>query len=249
MKNEKNSNSVVKSAKRALEIFEFFAEVKKPATVMEVARTLDYPQSSTSVLMESLRNLGYLSYDRFTRQFTPTLRIAFMGNWVQENMYNDGNLLRMMGKLQRETGETVILGLQNDIHVQYMHSIQAIAPLRLFVRSGALRPLARAATGKMLLSAKSDEEIRALVIRINAEEEQSQNRIKLKELMADIEQCRESGYSMTVSSVTEGAGVIAVLLNGSPGQPLLSVGIGAPNQRLAERKQEIVDTLRDVLQL
>ncbi|HJV84180.1 MAG TPA: helix-turn-helix domain-containing protein [Noviherbaspirillum sp.] len=245
---EKPSHSVVKSARRVLEIFEFFAGRQAPATVMEVSRELGYPQSSTSALMESLRSLGYLSYDRYSRQFNPTLRVAFMGNWVQESMYSDGNLFRLMVDLQQRSELTVILGLQNDIYVQYIHSIQSASPLRLFVRPGTLRPLARAAIGKMLLSTKSDKEIRALLTRINATEEVPENRIKFADLMKDIEGCRRDGYYISQGTVTHGAGVIAMLLPESPGQPPMGLGIGAPMSRLLKKKQEVIDMLQEALQ-
>lgn len=248
MVDEKRSDNVVKSARRVLEIFEFFAGRQAPATVMEVSRELGYPQSSTSVLMESLRSLGYLSYDRYSRRFNPTLRIAFMGNWVQESMYSDGNLFRIMVDLQQRSEHTVILGLQNDIHVQYIHSIQSASPLRLFVRAGTLRPLARAAIGKMLLSTKPDQDIRALLIRINAAEEAPERRIKLADLMEDIQRCRRDGYYISQGSVTQGAGVIAMLLPEIPGQPQMALGIGAPVPRLLKHKQKIIDMLREVLQ-
>jgi DNA-binding IclR family transcriptional regulator len=250
MMNEKSRpDPTVKSAKRVLEIFELFATRRAPATVMDVARELGYPQSSTSTLMESLRTLGYLSYDRFTRQFSPTLRIAFLGNWVQEDIYTDTNLLRIMADLQDKTGKTVILGSQNDIHVQYIHSIQGGSPLRLFVRPGTLRPLARASTGKMLLSAKSDSEIRALLIRINADEEELEKRVDLSELMKDIRFCREEGYFFSNGSVTEGAGVISMLLPPGNGHPQMALGIGAPLSQIAAEKDRIIDLLRDAIGL
>lgn len=248
MKVSKRSDSVVKSAKRVLEIFEYFAGRQAPATVMEVSRELGYPQSSTSALMESLLSLGYLSYDRYSRQFNPTLRIAFLGNWVHDNTYSDGNLLRTMIGLQQRTGDTVILGLQNDLHVQYIQSIQAISPLRLHVRAGTLRPLARAALGKMLLSSKPDAEIRALLIRINAAEPAPANRITLAELMEDMRRCRKDRYFMSDGSVTPGAGVIAMLVPETPGHPRMALGIGAPMPHLRAKKKETIALLREALE-
>lgn len=247
MSRQRGTETVVKSARRVLEIFEYFAGRQSPATVTEVSRELGYPQSSTSVLMESLRTLGYLSYDRYTRRFNPTLRIAFMGSWVQENMYNDGNLYRLMARLQQRTDCTVILGVQNDIHVQYIHSIQAGSALRFFVRAGTLRPLARAAIGKMLLSTQSDQTIRALLIRINAQEE-PQYRVKLADLMEDIACCRRDGYYISDGSVTQGAGVVAMLLPDIPGQPQIGLGIGAPMPTLRQKRDEIIEVLREAVQ-
>ena len=66
--------SVIKSARRALEVLEYLDEVRSDASVMEIARALNYPQSSTSVLLRSLTSTGYLSYDPQRRRYAPTLR-------------------------------------------------------------------------------------------------------------------------------------------------------------------------------
>ncbi len=76
------SDTVVKSAARVLEVFEFFAGRKAPATVGEVCASLGYPQSSTSVLLKSLLTLGYLSYDGTTRRYAPSVKVARLGSWI-----------------------------------------------------------------------------------------------------------------------------------------------------------------------
>jgi DNA-binding IclR family transcriptional regulator len=247
MRENKAPVAVVKSAQRTLQVFEFFAERQTPATVTDVSRALGYPQSSTSMLMMGLHQLGYLSYDRYSRQFLPTLRISIIGALVQDSMYCDSNLMRLMSDLQKRTGETVVLGLQNDIHVQYIHSIQAVSPLRLYVRPGTLRPLARAAVGKMLLSTKPEKEIRALVARINDEEEAPEHRIKLPDLFRDMEQCRNEGYCRSDGSVTAGAGVIAMLVPPAPGHPHMALGVGGPLERVRQKKRDIIAFMQEAL--
>lgn len=76
------NDTVVKSAARVLEVFEYFAGRKAPATVGEVCASLGYPQSSTSVLLKSLLTLGYLSYDGTTRRYAPSEKVANLGSWI-----------------------------------------------------------------------------------------------------------------------------------------------------------------------
>lgn len=92
MANDEGSGTAIKSARRVLEVFEFFASRQEAATVMDVARELGYPQSSTSTLLKSLLKVGYMSYDRHSRRYMPTLRIVLLGTWLQQTMYSEGNL-------------------------------------------------------------------------------------------------------------------------------------------------------------
>ena len=96
---------VVKSAGRVLEIFEFFAHRHGPATVSEVAGTLGFPLSSTSVLLKSLLALGYLEYEPRAREYQPTIRFAVLGTWIFERLFADEEEIpRLMDELQAETG-------------------------------------------------------------------------------------------------------------------------------------------------
>lgn len=56
--------SNVKSATRVLELLEFFAEHRIPMSTADVVNVLGYPQSSTTVLLQTLTRLRYLEYDR-----------------------------------------------------------------------------------------------------------------------------------------------------------------------------------------
>jgi DNA-binding IclR family transcriptional regulator len=78
------TQSVVKSAARVLEVFEFFAERKAGATVNDVCTSLGYPQSSTSVLLKCLHSLGYLDYEASTRHYAPSARVRALGEWIAE---------------------------------------------------------------------------------------------------------------------------------------------------------------------
>ncbi len=85
------SENVVKSAARVLEVFEYFAGRRTPATVGEVCNALGYPQSSTSVLLKSLFTLGYLSYDQGSRRYSPSVKVATLGEWIPEELQSDAD--------------------------------------------------------------------------------------------------------------------------------------------------------------
>jgi len=76
------ATKMVKSAQRVMELLEFFTAERPEATVMDIVRVLDYPQSSASELLRCLVSLGYLSYDRYRRTYRPTTRVPLLGSWV-----------------------------------------------------------------------------------------------------------------------------------------------------------------------
>ena len=68
----------VKSAERALAILEYFDLQPDGVTVKEVSNGLGIPQSSTTMLLQSLLDLGYVTRLPGTRRFVSGARTAFI---------------------------------------------------------------------------------------------------------------------------------------------------------------------------
>ncbi|MGB3391551.1 MAG: helix-turn-helix domain-containing protein [Pseudaminobacter sp.] len=239
----------VKSAKRVLELFEFFAERQAPATAGEVASALSFPQSSTSMLLRSLVSLRYLDYDYRTRTFYPTLRILILGAWVQERVLGELNLLQFMEDLSKEIGETVLLSMQNGIHALYIHIVEGGEPLHFSIRTYALRPLARTTIGKALLLSKPNEEVRALLMRINAEEEDPTNKVSIPALIEELAEHRKQGFVYTERSrLIEGVGVVAMTLPSLIVQTPLVLSAAGPFERIGSKKDRITQHMRKAIE-
>lgn len=239
---------VIKSAKRVLELFEYFAECRRPLTVGDVTKGLDYPQSSVSSLLKSLTRLGYLDYDRHKRLYTPTLRVALFGGWIHDQVYSESTLSEVVdGLYRRSGGHTVLIGMQNDVFVQYIHLVQAPAPqIPWYIKPGSLRPLCRSAAGRVLLSLKTDVEVQHLLWRINAEEEVT-NRMTVRDLLHELNLIRVHGAAFTLGTVNPQTGVIAVQLPTPRGQPPMAIGIGAPVPVMEQRKDDFLRLLREAI--
>ena len=242
-------DGVIKSAKRVLELFEFFAEHRRPLSVTDLVRGLDYPQSSASALLKSLTKLGYLDYDRFRRLYTPTLRVALFGGWVQDQLFSQSSLSQLIDELHAVSGcQTVILGMQNDIYVQYIHMVQS--PRQevpsWYIKPGSLRPLCRSATGRILLSRKTDVEVQQLLWRVNAEEEVSQ-RLNVNDLLKELDQIRQIGCAYTEGTVNPRAGVIAVDMPTPPSQPPMALGMGGKIETMREERDRYLELLNKAL--
>ncbi len=235
----------LKSAKRALEVLEFFAVTHRPATVMEVARALGYPQSSTSVLLGGLTRLGYLELDPAARSFRPTLRVLLLGAWQQESLFGDTHLLRLLEELRRRSGFAVLLGMRQRAHVQYILTLRAprgMVPQEL--RAGLLKPLCRAAVGLALLLGLPDAEVARLARRANAEERDPALRVAIPALLEEIREGRARGWVESAGRVLPGASVIAMPLPPLRGHPPLAVGLGGREEAVRRAQADIVASLR-----
>lgn len=235
---------MIKSARRVFEVFEFFADRRRSASVADVVEALGYPQSSTSVLLKTLTKLRYLEYDRYVRQYIPTLRLALLGSWIHDQVFSETSLARLVDDLHTATGATVIVGMQNDIYVQYIHMVQASGhQLHWYIKPGSLRPLCRAAVGRVLLSQKTDVDVIYLLRRVNAEEPNVSRHLSESALLHELDIIRQQGYAYTEGTVNPQAGVIAMQLPSPASQPPMVIGIGATIGELRARREEFVEIL------
>ena len=91
----------VKSAGRVLRILEFFDEIQRDARVAEIAERLSFPQSSTSILLNCLVDLGYMDYLPESRTFLPSPRVTLLGTWLDKGPVRNGSLIRMLEEISQ----------------------------------------------------------------------------------------------------------------------------------------------------
>lgn len=233
----------IKSAQRVLEVLEYFTPERHHATVMDIARSMSYPQSSTSELLSCLVSLGYLHCDRRARVYWPTARVALLGAWVNPSLFRQGNLLPMMDRLAERTGAAVVLSSKVDIWSQCVHVVGAHlhpdAPV-----TGSRAILTRSPSGKLLLSTLEAEHARKLIHRINAEVE-PELRAPVEQLLADV---REVGARKVVGGTDgEGGGVIAMLLPQASGVEPMTVGLHCASSTLASHVCEYIQILKQAV--
>jgi len=186
----------IKSAQRALEVLEYFSDARPTATVMDIARSMGYPQSSTSELLNCLVSLGYLNRDRDQRTYRPTARVAVIGSSVQPELFRKGRLLAILDHLAEEAGVTVTLAHKVGMSIQHIHVVRgANAPADIDASTG----LAASAAGKALLATFDPNLVRKLVHRINAEAPEGDDRICAVEFGEALRTVRIQGYALHVN--------------------------------------------------
>ncbi|WP_326535580.1 IclR family transcriptional regulator [Pseudorhodoferax sp.] len=232
---------MVKSAARVFELLELFDAERRPLRVTEIVQRLDMPQSSVSMLLKTMVARGYMEFDAADRSYCPSVRISFLNEWAMRAPGQRQDMQDAMRRLADETGESVLLGRQSGLLLQYVSIIESQRALRFSPSPGTLRPLHRTAIGIMLLSRQDDERIDLLLRRYNAEKLGPTARIA--ETFRAIAFAREHGWYESASLATPGAGVIATLLPTPIRQQRLAIGVGGPVDRLHKRRRVLLDAV------
>ncbi len=234
----------VKSARRAIQVLEHFDHVQRPQSLTEIAVGLGIPTSSALAILKSLQGMEYLSYDLERRTYSPTMRVAMLGAWVQGQLFRDGVLVSLMERIQEATGETVVLGMQNDLHVQYIHVVQARHLLRYHLHPGTFRPVHSTAAGRMLLAQQPREAVSRLVRQLDR---RTGVRVALDPLWRELQAIRAAGYAWSANQVTQGAGTLAVLAPRTADGRNTVLGVAGPLSRLEPGRERIRDSLFEIV--
>lgn len=218
---------VVKSAARVLEVLEFMADRRRPVTVGELCVALGYPQSSTSVLLKSLQQLGYLAYDSDGRRYHLTLRVPFLGRGLATEA---DDLEERMQSLQSATDALVVAAHRTGTDWQIIHRVGS--PNERF-QVGATRPLNETALGHVLMAYLDDAEVLRIARRLHALAAPDADVLPPDALSRAVAESRCRRYALSFAR-DDGTAMVASFAPAFPGHPALAVGavLPAPALRL-----------------
>lgn len=238
-----------KIAKRVIEVLEFFDEQHPQATVMDIVRRFNRPQSSTSELLSSLVDLGLLYKDPCSRSYSPTPRAAMLGTSVQPGIVRDGRLTGLIDRLAAQTGLGVAVFGMVGLKVQIFSWRAGKRTLRTSGPAGFCggqqEHLSDSAVGWLLLSTVAQPRREGMIRRLNAEAA-PERKFSCPDMVAQVQKCREQGHASGVAGFGSIADITSVLLPGQPDSQPLAIGfVYEPSAQIdpAALLQSLTDTL------
>lgn len=239
--------AVVKSAARVLQVFELFNDIERPARAGEIAARLGYPQSSTSVLLKTLVQLGYLEFSDRDRTYQPSARVALLGAWRATRSGSLAPIVNAMQEISDETGMTITLASRTGLYAQYIHVIQATSTLRLDTPIGTNRLLVWSAAGFALMSDLPDSGIRLLVHRTQSEFSATARKITAAAVIDHVRSFRQQGYFLSNELVTPGGGHISMRVPEAAQTRPLAIGVSGWIEDVLRDESRFVRVMRRVL--
>jgi len=219
-----------KIARRVVEVLEYFDDTHREATVMDIVRRYDRPQSSTSELLSSLVELGLLYKDPYTRSYSLAARAALIGTSGQAESVRDGRIVRLLDRLVAQTGLSVALfgmvGLKAQI-VTWRTGNRSTGPALRNLWGGLQVPLNESAAGCLLLSTIPQPRCDGVIRRLNAEAADDR-KFSFPDMAARVRAACDAGHIAGPVGFSVQATTVAMLLPGqSDGHPL-AVGFVYP---------------------
>ena len=153
------TDTMVRSVRRAFDILEAFARLRRPLSLKDLMSELDCPSSSLADLLKTMSRIGCLSFDSATKTYFPTTYLPTLGNWIGDEILPVGDAYEALGELRADTGETILLGTPNDLEIQYLYVLVGPHPPFYRNKPNGRRPLVKSGVGWMVLSQSDDDAI------------------------------------------------------------------------------------------
>jgi IclR family transcriptional regulator, KDG regulon repressor len=224
-------NAVVKSADRTLAILELLTEHRDGLTLTEVQRFLEFPKSSTYVLLMTMVGRGFLEQDPDSRRFRVGIRLWQAGQSYVAASDLEHVALPYMEALRDELNETVQLATLDGTDNVYIAKVDADQQLRLASRVGVRLPAYATGIGKALLSQLDDAEIKARFVDVRFVQYTPQTITSLSRLLACLKEVRATGYATDNSEYTQGVFCVATSLRGLRGGMRAAISVSIPEVR------------------
>lgn len=231
----------VKQAANVLDLLEFFATHRRPASLAEIAKHFEWPRSSTFNLLGTLAGRGYLYEPKARGGYYPT---PLWSTMVQRIESADPIPLQLHGLLQalvEETGETAVLAATSGACALFVDSVEAPHAIRYTAKPGKLIPLHVTATGRALLSQMAPTDRASILRRATFERYTPTTLMSVAAVEKEIKKSLERGWFEGNAEYTTDLGGVAVPLKMPHRQ--FAVLVAGPMFRVKARSADLAQIM------
>lgn len=184
--------NISKSAVRALDVLEYFANVRRPLRATDIAHALDLHPSSADQLLKSMVDAAYLLIDPEGKVYRPSPRLMPFANWLAENYFGEDALSKLVAAVAARTGQIVTIAAPQGGWLQLVDVATPPALVGL-VRKGSRVSIISSTLGAAFLAAHDDREIERWIDR--SPDNRHLTALARDELKASVDAARDNGFA------------------------------------------------------
>jgi len=158
----------VTSLDRGLQVLRAFSRKSGGLSNGQLAKQTKLAPSTISRLVYTLRELGYITYDRATRSYILTPQVLTLGYPVLTQAPLLHQVRPILVQIAQQTGETCGFAQRDGLYATFLDCVQGRNMLAVRMEIGARLPLATSASGLCLIKACSEADRRMIVSRLRA---------------------------------------------------------------------------------
>lgn len=219
----------IQSVEKTFEIIQMIQNLDD-ASLTDIARELDMPQSTTHNYLKSLTDSEYL----VNRDGTYHVGIRFLehGAYARNRMKIYKIAKPEVDRLAEETGELANLLVEEHGLGSYLHRARGRDAVQVEAHVGTRVYLHSTALGKAILAHMPSDRRDEILDRHGLPERTPRTTTEREKLLAELEEVREQGYAFDNGERLEGLHCVAAPVQSKSGRILGAVSVSGPMNRL-----------------
>ncbi len=238
----------VPAIEKCFKVLDLFASSKKPLSISEISKFLDFNKSTVFHIVYTLNDLGILE-NGTENKFRLGRQLYVLGKAAGKESELIHTVRPYLEKIAKETKLTAFLGVLSNNSVVIVDKVDSPYGIRVSSEIGLSIPLLAGAIGKVFLSQMSDPEVDKILSREKLKKYtpfSCNNVAKYKEMIQEV---RENGVAIDREEYIEGIRAMAVSLKVGEHRLLASMWfVGLSIQLKDEVLPKFLRIIKDVAQ-
>ena len=236
-RNKHKPNYPVKSLEKALIILRLMIEERQPLSLTEIGKKLNFGKGTVHRILATLRS------HQFVRQDPQTLKygLGFMASEMSKAINAENYIVKIMEphlkKLSDSCPEAISASILESSEIRYIARFESSEPLRVSIGVGTRFPAHCTATGKVLLSALSTEQLEKLYEGRDDIPTLTKNSIgSFTRLLKELKQIRDQNLALDFGEALVDVNCVARPIRDSKNEIITAISISGPASRMTQQK-------------
>lgn len=228
----------MQSLERIIQILESFGLETPELSLGDLAKRTNLPKPSVYRIANALCQYKLLSRNNTNGKYRIGIKLFELGSMYISSLEIREIAFPYMDQLQRETGESIHLGILDDTEVVSIEGLESNYTLRTSIPIGKRAPLYCTAVGKAILAFLSPDERKDILSRISLKPFTSRTLTDYASLEKELEKTRDRGYAIDNGEHEEGIVCVAAPFFNHTGDVIASISVSGPASRMTGEKLE-----------
>jgi IclR family pca regulon transcriptional regulator len=231
---------------KGLAIIEAFGAAIPRMTVSDAAHLADLSRPAARRCLLTLVDLGYLAHDG--KFFTPLPRMLRLGSAYLSTSSLTQIAQPLLANARDELQESISLAVMDDGYSVFIARAEAIRIVSTGVKLGARLPVYCSATGRVLLSGLTEEEIRRHLERVPMTRLTNRTLTNPDAVLQAVKRAAEDGYAISNEELAIGMSAMAVPVRNRSGEieAALSVSVFSGRVSVATLEEKFLPVLKAI---
>lgn len=204
-----------------------------------IGEAVGLDKATVSRLLRTLVQAGWVRQDADTRRYRLSSKVLRLAASVRVHLDLRTAAAPYLSQLRDQLGETVHLGVMEDLGVVYLDKLESPSSIRLVSRIGQVMPLHSTSLGKAMLAALPWDERESRIGRMDFAPRTDRTITSAAAFREEIEVTRSRGYATDDRENEPLGACVAAAIVGPEGRPVGAISVSGPHYRIRGRFEEI----------